>query len=80
MRRGDPIGQWLGRFLTPIFDRYLHLTEQETREALEQLRRDDPLVRLGMTHEPPELWKSLLFWFIVVVGGGLSFYIAFHRR
>ena len=80
MRKGDPFGEWLGRLLTPIFDRCLHLTEQETREALEQIKRDDPRVRLGMTNEPPELWKSLLLWFIFVVGGGLSFYIAFHRR
>src|SRR5215475_9132897 len=71
-RRGDPIGEWLGsKLLSPIVDplfNRLFPTRESKDKALEEMRRDDPLAWLGISHEPPEIWKSLLWWVIFVVG------------
>jgi hypothetical protein len=79
MKKGDPIGQWLWLHLfSPIEDR-LFPTRESKDEALKEIRRDDPLVRLGVSQEPPAVWKSLLWWGIFVVGIGLAWYMSFHR-
>ena len=84
MKKGDPIGEWLGRhllspILSPIEDRFLS-TPEDKKRALEAINRDDPLVRLGMTQDSPEVWKSLLWWGIFVVGMSLAWYMSFHQK
>jgi len=79
-RKADPIGEWLwSRFLSPIEER-LFPSPESKQTALEEIRRDDPLVRLGMSQDPPEVWKSLLLWAIFVVGIGLTWYMSFHQE
>ncbi len=79
-RKGDPIGEWLGRLLlSPLEDRFLP-TPEDKKKALEDIKRDDPLVRLGMTQDSPEVWKSLLWWGIFVLGGSLAWYMSFHQK
>ena len=77
---GDPIGEWLGRrFLEPLVNHFLPKPEDKQR-ALETIQRDDPLLRLGMSQGPPEVWKSLLCWGIFVVGMSLAWYMSFHSH
>lgn len=80
MKKGDPIGEWLGRrFLDPIVNHFLP-TPEDKKRALDVIKRDDPLVRLGMSQESPEVWKSLLWWAIFVVGMGFAWYMSFHQK
>jgi hypothetical protein len=79
-RKGDPIGEWLWhRVLPPLEDRLLP-TPEDKKRALEDINRDDPLVRLGMTQDSPEVWKSLLWWGIFVLGASLALYMSFHQK
>jgi hypothetical protein len=78
-RKGDPVGEWLGRLiLSPLVDRFLP-TAEDKMKAVEEIHRTDPLLRLGISKGPPEVWKSLLWWAILVVGMGLAFYMSFHH-
>lgn len=84
MKKGDPIGEWLGRhFLDPIVDPIVNHflpTPEDKKRALETIQRDDPLIRLGMSQGPPEVWKSLLWWGIFVLGMSLAWYMSFHQK
>jgi len=78
MKKGDPIAEWLGRrFLGPFVNHFLATPEDQQR-ALETVQRYDPLLRLGVSQSPPEVWKSLLWWGIFVLGMGLAWYMSFH--
>ena len=80
MKKGDPIGEWLGRrLLEPLVNRFLPAPEDKKR-ALETIQRDDPSLRLGMSQGPPEVWKSLLWWGIFVLGMSLAWYMSFHSH
>jgi hypothetical protein len=79
-KKGNPIGEWLWRLLlSPLEDRLLPTTEDKQR-ALEDMQRNDPLVRLGISQESPAVWKSLLWWGIFVFGMGLAWYMSFHQK
>ena len=84
MKKGDPIGEWLGRhFLDPIVDPIVNHflpTPEDKKRALETIQRDDPLIRVGMSQGPPEVWKSLLWWGIFVLGMSLAWYMSFHQK
>ena len=79
-RKGDPIGEWLWHRVLPPFEGRLLPTPEDKKRALEDIKRDDPLVRLGMTQDSPEVWKSLLWWGIFVVGASLALYMSFHQK
>jgi hypothetical protein len=80
MKKGDPIGEWLGRhFLEPLVNRFLP-TPEDKKRAFETIQRDDPLIRLGISAGPPEVWKSLLWWGIFVLGMSLAWYMSFHTK
>jgi hypothetical protein len=80
LKKSDPIGEWLGRhLLAPVVNRFLPTTEDKKR-ALEVMQRDDPFARLGISQGPPELWKSLLWWGIFVVGMSLAWYLSIHSN
>jgi hypothetical protein len=80
MKKGDPIGEWLGRrFLEPLVNHFLP-TPEDKKRALETIQRDDPLIRLGMSQAPPKVWKSLLWWGIFVLGMSLAWYMSFHTK
>jgi hypothetical protein len=80
LMKGDPIGEWLGRhFLEPFVNHFL-LTPEDKKRALETIQQDDPLIRLSMSQGPPEVWKSLLWWGIFVVGMSLAWYMSFHQK
>ncbi len=80
LKKGDPIGEWLGRMLSPLINRFVLRTPEDNKRLLESTERDDPLRRLGMTQGPPEVWKSLLWWFIFLLGMGLVWYMSFQKR
>ena len=80
LRKGDPVGEFLGRlWLRPLVDK-LWPTPEEKRRMFETVQGTDPLRRLGISTDPPETWKSLLLWLILVVGMGLALYVAAHLR
>jgi hypothetical protein len=80
MRKGDPIGQFLGRLLLRPFVQMLWPTPEEQRREFEIIQKTDPLRRLGISTDPPEIWKSLLWWSIFIVGMGLALYLSVHLR
>ena len=80
MKKGDPIGEWLGRHLLSHIEDRLLPTPEDKKKALEDIKRDDPLVRLGMTQDSPEVWKSLLWWGIFLVGMSFAWYMSFHQK
>lgn len=55
MMKGDPIGQFLGRLLLKPFVQMLWPTAEEQRRELEIIQKTDPLRRLGISTEPPEV-------------------------
>jgi hypothetical protein len=79
-RKGDAIGEWLWHRVLPPLEDHLLPTPEDKRRALENIKRDDPLVRLGMTQDSPEVWKSLLWWGIFVLGASLAWYMSFHQK
>ena len=79
-KKSDPIGEWLGRhFLEPLVNHFLPTAEDKKR-ATEAIQRDDPLVRLGISQGPPEMWKSLFWWGIFVGGMGLAWHVGLHSK
>jgi hypothetical protein len=80
MKKDDPIGNWLGRRLERLVGVSLGRTPQETAETREMMDQTDPLRRLGISNKAPEVWKSLLWWGILVVGMVLAWYMSFHRN
>ena len=80
VKKGDPIGEWLWRrFLEPFVNHFLP-TPEDKKRALETIQRDDPLLRLGISQGPPEVWKSLLWWGIFALGMSLAWYMSFHAK
>jgi hypothetical protein len=79
-KKSDPIGEWLGRhLLEPLVNHFLP-TAEDKKKAIEAIQRADPLARLGISQGPPEMWKSLLWWGIFVVGMSLVFYMSFRSK
>ena len=79
-KKGDPIGEFLGRLLLKPFVQMFWPTPGEQRRKFEIIQATDPLRRLGISTDPPEIWKSLLWWSIFIVGMGLALYLSVHRR
>ena len=80
VQEGRSDGEWLGRrFLEPLVNHFLPTAEDKKRAA-ETIQRTDPLVRLGISTEPPEVWKSLLWWGILIVGISLAWYLTLHSK
>ncbi len=79
-RKGDPIGEWLWRRVLPPLENHFLPTPEDKKRALDIIKRDDPLVRLGMSQESPEMWKSLLWWGIFVGGMSIAWYMSFHQK
>lgn len=80
MKKGDPIGDLLGRLFEQLFGPSLGRTAKERAETRELMDQTDPLRRLGVSNEAPELWKSVLWWGILSIGLGLVWYMTFHRK
>ena len=55
----------------PLVNHFLP-TPEDKKRALETIQRHDPLIRLGMSQGPLEVWKSLLWWGIFVLGDKFS--------
>lgn len=78
-RKGNPIGECLwGVLVSPLLDHILPTPDDKAR-AFDEMQRNDPLARLGLSKDPPAVWKSLLWWAIFIVGMGLTFFMAFLR-
>ena len=77
--KGDPIGEFFGRVLLLPLARLFWPTSQEQQSKAETIRaQDDTLMRLRISTDPPEVWKSLLWWTIFLVGMGLAMYVSMH--
>jgi hypothetical protein len=79
MRKGDAIGEWLGRQLLRFFSNLLGRTPEERERFVETAQQNDPLKYLGITNDPPGIWKSILFWVLLIVGMGGAWYMSLHQ-
>lgn len=81
MNKGDPIGNFLGRTLLLPIVRIFWKSEEERQRKSEEIHAEyDPLHQLGISTDPPAVWKSLLWWAMWVVGIALAFYVSAHLR
>ncbi len=81
MRKRDPISAFLGRLLSPWMARLFQDHPENYTQVKESEDKFDEWMRrrLGITNEPPEVWKALLLWIIVIFGFGILLYVFFSR-
>jgi multidrug efflux pump subunit AcrB len=77
MRKRDPISAFLGRLLSPWMARLFRDHPEDYKQVKESEDKFDDWMRrhLGITNEPPEVWKALLLWIIVIFGFGVLLYV-----
>jgi hypothetical protein len=80
-RKSNPIGDFLGRALSPWMARLLRDHPEDYRRVKETEDKYNDWMRkkLGITIETPELWKSLLLYTILICGFGILLYVFFSR-
>jgi hypothetical protein len=81
MRKRDPISAFLGRLLSPWMARLFRDHPEDYRQVKDSEDKFDDWMRrrIGITNEPPEVWKALLLWIIVIFGFGIALYVFFSR-
>jgi hypothetical protein len=78
-RKSNPIGDFLGRILSPWMARLFrgHPEDYRRVKEAEDKYNDWMKQKLGITLEAPELWKSLLLYAILICGFGILLYVLF---
>ena len=54
MKKGDPIGEWLGRRSLEPFVNHFPPTAEDKKRALETIHRDDPILRSAFLKAHPK--------------------------
>jgi len=76
-KKSNPIGDLLGRVLSPWMARLFRDHPEDYKHVKAYEDKFDDWVRrnLRITDEPPELWKSLLLYTILIFGFGVALYV-----
>lgn len=79
MKKRDPISVFLGRILSPWMARLFRDHPEDYRHVKESENKFDDWMRrrFRITNGPPEVWKALLLWIIVIFGFGVALYVFF---
>jgi hypothetical protein len=82
MKKGDPIGEFLGRIFSPSMTRLFLRKPGDLETAREMQGRYDSWVerRLRISRDTPAIWKSILLWGILIIGFAIAFSLGFSRR